>query len=259
MDTSLKKPELNKKAILLSMLKYIDHLFSKEDIWYSLAYGTLLGAVREKGFIPWDEDADIFVRYRDIERIRKIIREDKDSSFHLCVPGEEKNYSSCNDRLILSGISHEDCHLDIFALIGLPEKNPRKYVLRGYITYAFFTSKHKALARTRRKLAVALLKPFSFLFPDKYSANRYKRLATRYPYERSKYLSVLGAESGHYYAKNDMEETLYLDFENTRLACIKEYDTFLKTIYGDYNVPRKSNYVIRNKSDMKNLLSSTKF
>lgn len=48
MDTSLKKPELNKKAILLSMLKYIDHLFSKEDIWYSLAYGTLLGAVRER-------------------------------------------------------------------------------------------------------------------------------------------------------------------------------------------------------------------
>ena len=58
-----------KQEALLSMIKDIDLLFTQNDISYSLCGGTLLGAVRENGFIPWDDDIDIMVNRRDYNKI----------------------------------------------------------------------------------------------------------------------------------------------------------------------------------------------
>lgn len=70
---------------LLDILKAVDAFCAKEGIRYSMAYGTLLGAVRHKGFIPWDDDIDLLMPRPDYERFVATFGKDPDSRYRcLC-------------------------------------------------------------------------------------------------------------------------------------------------------------------------------
>lgn len=58
---------------LLHLAAYIDAVCEEHEIWYSLAAGSVLGAVRHRGFIPWDNDMDIFVKNKDMARFRAAV------------------------------------------------------------------------------------------------------------------------------------------------------------------------------------------
>ena len=81
------------KQIELNVLIYIDQICKKNNIRYFLAYGTLLGAIRHKGFIPWDDDIDITMPRPDYEKFVKIMK--KDNSFYDLINLEisKKDYS----------------------------------------------------------------------------------------------------------------------------------------------------------------------
>ena len=71
----LEKNEI--KEIQLGILDYVDEICKKNNISYFLSYGTMLGAVRHKGMIPWDDDIDISLYRKDYERLLKAIEEDQ--------------------------------------------------------------------------------------------------------------------------------------------------------------------------------------
>ena len=60
----------DKKNVSLEILMELDRFCQENEICYFLAYGTLLGAVRHKGFIPWDDDVDVWLMRNDYERLR---------------------------------------------------------------------------------------------------------------------------------------------------------------------------------------------
>ena len=74
-------PEIHN--MMLDTIKHIDKICRLENIKYFAAYGTLLGAVREKGFIPWDDDADLFMLRDDYEKFCKVFNNHPDSRFFL--------------------------------------------------------------------------------------------------------------------------------------------------------------------------------
>ena len=74
------------QAANLKMLKEIDRICRKHDISYRLDSGTLIGAVRHKGFIPWDDDADIIMRRNDWERFREVAPAELPDSMELMTP-----------------------------------------------------------------------------------------------------------------------------------------------------------------------------
>ena len=65
------------------ILKYIKELCEKYSIRYYLAYGTLIGAVRHKGFIPWDDDIDIMMPRNDYKRLLSILEKDSHPYYKL--------------------------------------------------------------------------------------------------------------------------------------------------------------------------------
>lgn len=60
--------------LMLPVLVFIDKICREHNLRYSLAYGTLIGAIRHKGFIPWDDDIDILMPRPDYEKLQNIIK-----------------------------------------------------------------------------------------------------------------------------------------------------------------------------------------
>lgn len=77
---------------MLEMLKYIDNVCSQHDIKYWLSSGTLLGAVRHGGFIPWDDDVDIEMSRKDYIKLINILKYDIKEGYALQVHSTDKNF-----------------------------------------------------------------------------------------------------------------------------------------------------------------------
>lgn len=77
---------------MLEMLTFIDSICEKHNINYWLAYGTLLGAVRHNGFIPWDDDLDIELLKDDYDKLINILKKDLTDNYYLQIHSTDRNY-----------------------------------------------------------------------------------------------------------------------------------------------------------------------
>lgn len=115
------------KKIQFEILKYIHDICEENNLQYFLAYGSLLGAVRHSGFIPWDDDIDIYMPISSINELYRLL--EKDVRYKMCMPACTDGYFYMYARvidtrtilniidfplLIKSGIS-----IDIFPLVYL--------------------------------------------------------------------------------------------------------------------------------------------
>ena len=71
------------QAIALDILEYIDRICRENQLHYFMSDGTLLGAVRHKGYIPWDDDVDIWMPREDYKKIEEIINQDSNAHYRL--------------------------------------------------------------------------------------------------------------------------------------------------------------------------------
>ena len=78
--------------IALDVLIYLDKVCSKYGLKYFIVDGTLLGAVRHKGFIPWDDDIDVWMPRADYDRLADVIRQDGEKKYKFCTPQNTKKF-----------------------------------------------------------------------------------------------------------------------------------------------------------------------
>ena len=86
------------KAIELGILKKFDSICKENGLEYSLAYGTMLGAIRHKGFIPWDDDIDVFMKREDYEKLLALKYDDGD--FEVKSYRYSKNYYFLYSKIV---------------------------------------------------------------------------------------------------------------------------------------------------------------
>lgn len=234
------------RPIQLRMMDDLDRICRENNLRYSLSGGSLLGAVRHKGFIPWDDDVDIFMPREDFEKFKKIfptVKTDEymvdynsDQSFYKVFTKIFDNSTTMVQRMVERG----GVFIDLFAVDGQPsdyeefvqyikdyKKNSK--LIRVWTDY-FFRSPYFLL-----RTVVRFLKPRCMKMRKHYIAKEEALLAS-YPFETSEYAGATMGGSGlktHQKKEMFLEYTDY-EFEGHTYRGIKDYDTYLKLMYGDY-------------------------
>ena len=238
---------------LLYITDEIDRICRKENIKYTLTGGSLIGAVRHKGFIPWDDDMDIAMRREDYEKFISACDKELREEFFLQTIERDIDYTYGFAKLTLVGTTYQQegyegekwqkgIFVDIFPMDNIPKKKISKflhkninYILIKLLEYRDSTSwKNK---RGYKRLGGKMLNLLSKIFTVKKLTSFLQNNMKKYDCFNTKEICNL---AGFY--KYDKESTLkiYYDeyievsYSNRKYDIIKEYDNYLKNIYGDY-------------------------
>lgn len=255
-DETLKKLQL----VILEILKDLEEICEKYKLNYSLAGGSLLGAVRHEGFIPWDDDADVMMYSEDIEKLNTILSSDYAEKYYLA-SAKYGNSSCLFYKLMLKGTKIEDIesknfpfdscvNLDIFPIEDIhPNCVVRKIKslkLKFYKTLltSYYNIKYPSELLVEKTKSVPFLKKRFREMKIAYFMAKFigeKRIVNKcYKIIECKKVSNLeGIPSAigynrEVFARGFFKDTSYKNFENVKFRAIKNGSKYLANLYGDY-------------------------
>ena len=240
------------KKIEFEILSKVAEFCDKHGLFYCLAYGTLIGAVRHKGFIPWDDDVDIVMPRKDYDYlIENFNKESEETGCYASVPGKA-NHSFLKIGK-LGTLKYEPEYgknggyidIDVFPIDGLPEDEgeyQRWYnkLRKLYTAYFYSKAKFKVLG-LREKIKIFVKK---CLWGCYFNKNKFLKRAKveheKYPFESSKYVGMLECcwiSNKDRMPKEWYLERIKLEFEGKQFYAPKYYHEILTKLYGDYMTP----------------------
>lgn len=235
------------KKIQLSILEEVHSYCVSHNIKYFLAFGTLIGAVRHKGYIPWDDDIDILMPRPDYEKFIKEFKHEYLDTF--CFDSQRKGlivfckvFDKRTTFIEESSISYEGLgvNIDVFPFDGLSAdwKTACKHVKKVMLWTNFailkkMTTKHKRV--WYKNLVLAIIQMMLVVLPYKFIIEHICKLMKKYEYDESKYVVHLyDAQLFKIMPKTIFDELIMMDFEGHSFYAPQNYDDYLRTYYGDY-------------------------
>lgn len=241
------------KNKLIECLIEIDRVCNENGLRYYLTGGTLLGAIRHKGFIPWDDDIDIAMPRSDYEKLRNIASVVFEKKFRLVTIDEDKNYycrfaKLYHQETTLVEFEHPfylgGLYVDVFPLDGLPKdeikrkKHFIKYTKALNILYRLYSHpiKISEVNSLRGLLRYGKRKIYGLLYSIPEIIKVCEKTAKTYPFEESEYVANLsGAWGEREITKREyFDEHDYAEFEGRKYRIPKGYHMLLTGLYGDY-------------------------
>ncbi len=227
---------------LLPMLKDFDSFCSRSRIQYSLDGGTLLGAVRHQGFIPWDDDVDVMMDRKNFEKFLSSWR-DTDRYYLTRRLWVYRIFRVQDDRADRARNSEGRPAIDIFVFDHCPDQKFQKKVKELAIK-VLQGMMHQEIKREGISAGyqVCLIATYAFgrLFPDDFKFKLYDKISCWGNKNNSNYKSIynnLFKFVGREYPFDILEKTERHVFEEMELPITKKYDEYLTITYGDYMVP----------------------
>jgi len=231
---------------MLQLLVEVDRICRKNNIQYFLSHGTLLGAVRHKGYIPWDDDVDIEMLREDYERFCKACESDLNTSkFFLQNQQTDKNYNWVYGKLKLQNTSYvragqehlklkDGIFLDIFPLDHISSSmSKQKFVLFMCKMFRKILWAPVGKKTLENKYSRMLFKVLSFI--PRTVTIRMNDFITRLDNKKNtSFLISNNLFDGHVYKREWYTESIDVDFEGHTFMASKEYHHILTLLYGDY-------------------------
>ena len=226
-------------------LESIDRCCRDNSIKYSLCWGTLIGAIRHHGFIPWDDDIDIMMPRDDYNRFLSIYN---DPEYGVYTPKVSKNHLNIITKIYSKKTcvylkNHSESYfgvwVSIFPYDNAPDKNIRLWEMKRDFWMGLYHVKaqnltgQQLLRRVVKTIVRFILLPFSLF--DIY--NKIENCLTANNTKKTKRICIWYGTpymKFRYFPQEVLEEFIDCDFEDSKAMIIKDYDKFLKSTYGDY-------------------------
>ncbi len=254
------KESLNRlHQIQKNILRFFIKLCDENGLIYYMFYGSLLGVVRHDGIIPWDDDIDVVMPRKDLEKFLKIIKkagslqysiEDIDNGDDCYYGGYVKLVDNMTTKIVLENWNHK-CHnavgIDIFPLDYIPEDSRKRNHILKEITknqellFAKVYGKNRYDYARLNKEKWKNVKIKSLFYSKSMILNRLKKLIIDSNKERSFFVTVLGRylpkDSRIFYAEDNFGKGLIFKYDNLDVRVPENYLKCLETLYG-------SNYML---------------
>lgn len=244
------------QSIILDVYKEFKRICDEKGLRYFAIGGTCIGAIRHKGFIPWDDDMDVAMPLEDYIRFQEIVQTDLKPPYELFDIKEHPNsflkflklyngkttFVECTNQY--NKDSYMGVFMDIMPLVGFPEDKKEG---RCHLKKANIFARLSAASRLRlkdkptlkSKIFSLVSKPITIGKPFNYYLLKYQNLISRYKFGETKdvffaWRVPLEAPYKNMFPYEIFAESISVPFEDTEMRVPKDYDRYLKMDFGDY-------------------------
>lgn len=238
------------KKIEAEILKYFTIYCKEHNLCCYLAFGTLIGAIRHQGFIPWDDDIDVVMPRPDYDKLLTLAKNGIGEHIKILTKENCSNYvypfaKAIDDRTILIeksvGKKHPiGIYIDIFPMDGIPDRPIKrkfwfakiKFIRKlTHFSYALHIKGRKWYTSVIRAILVPLCRSIG----TKFFLDRLEHVIKKYPYEKSKFIaSVAWKKKMIAIDKENFTKPINVTFENEQYEAPSNYHEFLTKDYGNY-------------------------
>ena len=236
---------------ILKILQAVDQVCREHNLTYYLWAGTMLGAVRHQGFIPWDDDMDIAMPRPDYDRLMAHAHEWLPEPYEAICAENTPTYPGGFGKIIDASTTliereHSDylggVYIDVFPIDGVPSTklgqriNCLKYEIIDKLIYLV----HRNPYKHGHGLDSLMVRAIQKLFHHKKLQAAIRNIRTQYDYEKSPL--VLDYDDGFHgiIEKSVLGTPTPIEFENTTLMGVQQWDQYLSKKYGNYmTIPKR--------------------
>lgn len=237
------------KTVELNILLHINEFCKKNNLRYFLAYGTLIGAVRHNGFIPWDDDIDINMPRKDYNWLMENYNKMNPNGRYKLISPYSKEAKHSFIKIIDTfttkielGLSFNEDYLgidiDVFPIDGQPESEldfNKLFDRLRRIYRLHYYCQIDSQRSIKRRIGIPIIR---MLTGGKTAlVKKAEKLHSKYQYDKANYVGVtacLYINKGDRYKKECVDKSIDIDFEGYKLPIPAGYDEILTNIYGDY-------------------------
>ena len=254
----MRKIELDElKSIQLDILSTVDEFCRKENINYSLGCGSMLGAARHKGYIPWDDDIDIYLLRDDYNKLINMFPQELNSILLLSLE-RDKRWNKAYAKAVDARTVMQDAGklmkvgIDVYPIDRVPEgeKEWLRYDRRRRRFQLVYRYKVSMLYRKGREWWRYLFLPFVKLLLLPISSRRIAKFLDRYSQKYNKTTSPYvfeccqGIFQKRRFLRATLQNTIDVPFEGRTFRGMEDYDNYLTNAYGDWQkLPPKEKQV----------------
>lgn len=225
------------KQLQFDMLKEVHRYCNNNNLKYYLYAGTLIGAIRHQGYIPWDDDIDIIMPKKDFE---KFMNQYKSDRYAAIWPFNNKEHEFAFGRLYDKKTFHKwgrhkalGLFIDIYVIFGAIEDGlERRNHFSKIKKYSRWINRIGTVRRRMAKLNVWPFKTLNSTLINRLCKVMYLELS-KYSNKDTSYIHTYGG--GQFVVRKDLfEERTLVYFNGEQFYAPKRYDEFLRLGYGDY-------------------------